>query len=75
MTTRTFRYVRHPDVEAYLSQGWEIADTFAGTHHGEWSVLMECPALLKRQTQNGRDEPGPYAGTSNDKAPAVGAGA
>jgi hypothetical protein len=36
-----FRYVRHADVEAYQAEGWTPCDGLAGTHHGEYSVLME----------------------------------
>lgn len=43
---RLFRFVRLSEVEAFLAQGWEVADSFAGTHHGHWSLLMELPALV-----------------------------
>ena len=44
-----FKYVRHDDVDLYLALGWCPSDALAGTHHGEWAVLMlwicscQCP--------------------------------
>lgn len=38
--TRTYRYVRKPDVKRYLAQGWHRSEALNGTHHGEYSVLM-----------------------------------
>lgn len=41
----TFRYVPIPRVPAMLGQGWVVADTLHGCHHGEYAVLMrDCSA-------------------------------
>ena len=37
------RYVPHSRVPEYLALGWIAHDSFVGTHHGEYSVLMEFP--------------------------------
>lgn len=40
-----FRYVRIPDVEAWLQLGWRPLPALDGTHHGCWSVMLDwiCP--------------------------------
>lgn len=35
-----FMYVRHEDVERFIADGWTMVDDLAGTHHGEYAVLM-----------------------------------
>lgn len=40
MTVRTYQYVRHDRVDAFLADGWVIADDMADCHHGRHSVLM-----------------------------------
>ena len=37
---RIFRYVAHHQVLDYARLGWTIADTLAGSPHGEYSILM-----------------------------------
>lgn len=37
--TGLFRFVPHPEVEAYHRRGWMIAGDLGATH-GAWSVLM-----------------------------------
>lgn len=39
-----FRYVRHACVSAYEALGWCVVDTFAGTPHAYYSVLMKWAA-------------------------------
>lgn len=34
------RYVVLGDVGVWLAKGWTIADDMAGTHHGNYAVLM-----------------------------------
>lgn len=41
MREREFRYVRHEDVDEYVRKGWKKHYGLEGTHHGEYSVLME----------------------------------
>ena len=50
MKSTFFRFVRHADVLAYLKCGWVVRPALNGTHHGEWSVLMEwlCDCELKQ---------------------------
>lgn len=52
------RYVPHSKVAAYTALGW-IAhwDSFAGTHHGAYSVLCEWP-LEKGEPVEPTDETG-----------------
>ena len=38
--SEVFRYVRHADVPRFAAEGWELLPALAGTHHGEYSVLM-----------------------------------
>jgi hypothetical protein len=35
-----YRYVRHEDRQTFEDNGWRLIDDFAGTHHGEYAVLM-----------------------------------
>lgn len=37
------RYVSHSRVADYEAAGWIRHDGFTGTHHGEYSVMMEWP--------------------------------
>lgn len=37
------RYVRHHEVEAYLSRGWVVSDDLSGTHHGFHACVMSWP--------------------------------
>lgn len=43
MTAKIFRFVRHPQVQAFADLGWIGHRSLEGTHHGEWSRLMEWP--------------------------------
>lgn len=38
---KTFRYVLHDEVPAFAADGWVAHDSLNGTHHGEYSTLME----------------------------------
>lgn len=38
---KTFHYARHEHIDDWLRLGWYPHDSLAGTHHGQWSVLME----------------------------------
>lgn len=53
MKATFFRFVRHADVLVYLKCGWVARPALNGTHHGEWSVLMEwlCDCELKQPKQ------------------------
>lgn len=46
MTARTYRYVRHKDIDRYEAVGWTISADFKGTHHHQYSLLMEAPRML-----------------------------
>lgn len=50
MTERVFLYVRHADVPSYLLMGWLALPALEGTHHGQWSVLMQwlCDCKMPR---------------------------
>lgn len=37
------RYVPHGQLVLFLARGWRISNDLAGTHHGEYSVLMVWP--------------------------------
>lgn len=37
------RYVPHSCVAAYEAAGWIKHESLTGTHHGEYSVMMEWP--------------------------------
>lgn len=36
-----FKYVRNHDAERWAALGWKDTDALSGTHHGEYSKLME----------------------------------
>ena len=38
-----YAIVTHDKVEALLAQGWTVANTMAGAHHGHWSIIMKAP--------------------------------
>lgn len=38
---RLFRYIRRRRVPAFIASGWIAHPALNGTHHGDWSVLME----------------------------------
>jgi hypothetical protein len=38
---KTFKYVRHHEIERYEAQGWVRLRALDGTHHGFYSALME----------------------------------
>lgn len=42
-TTRTYRYVPHDLVEKYTNEGWVISSLMEGSHHAQYSVIMEKP--------------------------------
>ena len=50
--TRTFRYVRLERVPDWLRAGWIARPALDGTHHGEYSALLEwlcdCPMAVPR---------------------------
>jgi len=37
----TFKYVRNYDAERWIALGWKDTGALNGTHHGEWSQLMQ----------------------------------
>ena len=37
------RYVAHGELLRFLALGWRISNDLAGSHHGEYAVLMEWP--------------------------------
>src|SRR5690606_22815946 len=39
--SRYVRFARKHQVAALEAEGWRISDDLGGTHHGEWSVIME----------------------------------
>ena len=39
-----FRYVPHESVEQFAAAGWTATEGLTGTHHGDYSVLMQRPA-------------------------------
>jgi hypothetical protein len=39
-SSEVFRYVRHADVQRFMTEGWELLPALDGTHHGEYSALM-----------------------------------
>lgn len=41
--TRTYRYVPHESVEEYKQKGWTVASYMYGSHHAQYSVIMEKP--------------------------------
>lgn len=43
MSAKIFRFVRHSDVQLYADLGWLIHNSLDGTHHGQWSKLIEWP--------------------------------
>lgn len=53
MKISIFRFVRHEQAADYLKSGWVARPALNGTHHGEWSVLMEwlCDCELKQPKQ------------------------
>lgn len=40
---KIFRFVRHEQVQFYLDAGWIKHRSLEGTHHGQWSALIEWP--------------------------------
>lgn len=60
MTDKIFHFVRHHEVPAYERIGWTRHPSLDGTHHGEWSALMEWtgsgepvkPFFLPRETNS-----------------------
>ena len=43
---RTFRYVIHQSIPAYLKLGWMVVADL-GPIHGEWSMLLEWKCQCK----------------------------
>lgn len=41
MTEHLFHFVRHESATDWLRVGWVARRSLHGSHHGEWSVLME----------------------------------
>jgi hypothetical protein len=69
LVERTYRYVRHHDVVAYLDCGWAIVDADMA-HHGFYGVLMawlcECRCVEPRpeeQADYAVEVPGGVVGT------------
>lgn len=42
-TAQIFRFVRHADTQSYLDLGWIAHDGLKGTHHGQYSTIIEWP--------------------------------
>lgn len=42
-TIKTYRYVPHELVEKYTNEGWVISSLMEGSHHAQYSVIMEKP--------------------------------
>jgi len=40
---RIFRFVRHENAQSYLDLGWIVHDGLRGTHHGQYSTIIEWP--------------------------------
>jgi len=40
---RIFRYVRHGQIQSFIAAGWVAHRSLEGTHHGDWSALLEWP--------------------------------
>lgn len=40
-TAQIFRFVRHHDAPAYIELGWINHRSLEGTHHGQYSTLLE----------------------------------
>lgn len=49
---RTFHFARLTEIGDWLALGWLPHDALQGTHHGNWSVLVEwicsCNAVRPR---------------------------
>jgi hypothetical protein len=43
MKARIFRFVRHENAQSYLDLGWIAHDGLKGTHHGQFSTIIEWP--------------------------------
>lgn len=43
MTAKIFRFVRHHEAQAYLELGWIAHSGLKGTHHGQYSTIIEWP--------------------------------
>ena len=41
MSAKIFHYVPKARAHEFLELGWERRDSLEGTHHGEYSTLME----------------------------------
>lgn len=41
MTDKIFHFVRNHEVPDWQRVGWTARPALTGTHHGEWSTLME----------------------------------
>ena len=39
--TKTYRYVPHDLVDEYEKKGWVVASYMYGSHHSQYSVIME----------------------------------
>lgn len=44
MTDKIFHFVRNHEVSDWERAGWTSRPALTGTHHGEWSTLMEWTA-------------------------------
>lgn len=40
---KIFRFVRHENAQSYLDLGWVAHDGLKGTHHGQYSTIIEWP--------------------------------
>lgn len=40
---KTYRYVPHELVEQYENKGWVVSSRMEGSHHAQYSVIMEKP--------------------------------
>lgn len=43
MTAKIFRFVRHENASSYIDLGWVNHNSLVGTHHGQYSTLLEWP--------------------------------
>lgn len=41
--TKTYRYVPHELVNQYKDKGWVVSSRMEGSHHAQYSVIMEKP--------------------------------
>lgn len=47
MPEAIFRYVKHHELDEYITAGWVAHDSLVGTSHGQWSTLCEWPEIWR----------------------------